>query len=219
MMHAYDEMYLEKARIALGRMFDFVVYQLGYNINKFFEMFIVSGLAKRFENGDVSLLVGKSGVEMGYEVIYKTFGEFQPIEIEYTVNRSPEYWAGWVLAYYQWQSGKSFSSINKEISLEVILEMYYPYHEMDIRQTIDAIEQLVLSDDKDTKLKQRRKQLGLSQSGLAKKTDIPVRTIQQYEQRQKEINMASADRLLRLAKVLYCRPENLMEVTDEKDRR
>lgn len=31
--------------------------------------------------------------------------------------------------------------------------------------------------------------------------------------------MASADRLLRLAKVLYCRPENLMEVTDEKDRR
>lgn len=211
MMHAYDEMYLEKARIALGRMFDFAVYQLGYNINKFFEMFIVSGIAKRFENGDVSLLVGKSGVEIAYEVINKTFGEFQTIEIEYTVNRSSEYWVGWVLAYYQWQSGKSFSSISKEISLDEILKLYSPYHEMDIHQTIDAIEQLILSKAKDTKLKQRRKQLGLSQSGLAKRTDIPVRTIQQYEQRQKDINKASADRLLRLAKVLYCRPESLME--------
>ena len=28
---------------------------------------------------------------------------------------------------------------------------------------------------------------------------------------KKDINMASADRLLRLAKVLYCRPESLME--------
>ena len=211
MMRAYDEMYLEKARIALGRMLDFAVYQLGYNINKFFEMFIVSGLAKRFENGDVSLLVGKSGVEMGYEVIYKTFGEFQPIEIEYTVNRSPEYWAGWVLAYYQWQSGKSFSSINKEISLEVILEMYYPYHEMDIRQTIDAIEQLIQSKGNDTNLKLRRKQLGFSQSELAKKSGVPVRTIQQYEQRQKDINVANAERLIKLAKILYCRPENLLE--------
>lgn len=211
MMRAYDEMYLEKARIALGRMLDFAVYQLGYNINKFFEMFIVSGLAKRFENGDVSLLVGKSGVEMGYEVMYKTFGEFQPIEIEYTVNRSPEYWAGWVLAYYQWQSGKSFSSINKEISLEVILEMYYPYHEMDIRQTIDAIEQLIQSKGNDTNLKLRRKQLGFSQSELAKKSGVPVRTIQQYEQRQKDINVANAERLIKLAKILYCRPENLLE--------
>ena len=68
MMHAYDEMYLEKARIALGRMFDFVVYQLGYSIEKFFDLFISSGVSRRFENGDVDLLVGKSGVEIGYEV-------------------------------------------------------------------------------------------------------------------------------------------------------
>ena len=98
MMHAYDEMYLEKARIALGRMFDFAVYQLGYSIEKFYDLFISSGVAKRFENGDVSLLVGKSGVEIGYEVLDKTFGYVQPIEIEFVANRSEEYWAGWVLA-------------------------------------------------------------------------------------------------------------------------
>ena len=211
MIHAYDEMYLEKARIALGRMFDFAVYQMKYNINNFFDLFIASGIARRFENGDVSLLVGKSGVEIGYEVINKTYGEINYIEIEYTVNRSPEYWVGWVLAYYQWESGKTFYEINKEISLDDILLMYSPYHEMDIRQTIDAIKLLIASKTNDVNIKQRRKQLCLSQSDLAKKTGIPVRTIQQYEQRQKDINMASAERVIKLAKMLYCRPENLLE--------
>ena len=64
MMHAYDEMYLEKARIALGRMFDFVVYQLGYSIEKFFDLFISSGVSRRFENGDVDLLVDFNKAEV-----------------------------------------------------------------------------------------------------------------------------------------------------------
>ena len=143
-MYAYDEMYLEKARIALGRMFEFAVHQLGYNIDVFFVLFISSGMAKRFENGDVSVLVGKSGVELAYEVLYNTYGVVNTIEIEYTVNRSPEYWVGWVLAYYQWESGKRFSEINKEISLDEILLMYSPYHEMDIRHTMGKIERLII---------------------------------------------------------------------------
>ena len=143
-MHTYDEMYLEKARIALGRMFEFAVYQLGYSINEFFDLFISSGMAKRFENGDVSVLVGKSGVEIAYEVLYNTYGEVKNVEIEYTVNRSAEYWVGWVLAYYQWYSRKRFFEINKEISLEKIIMLYSPYHEMDVRHVIGEIERLII---------------------------------------------------------------------------
>lgn len=211
MMHAYDEMYLEKARIALGRMFDFVVYQLGYSIEKFFDLFISSGVSRRFENGDVDLLVGKSGVEIGYEVLDKTFGDVQPIEIEFTVNRSEEYWTGWVLAYYQWMHGISFSKINEKISIRDILALYTPYHEMDIRQVVDKLDEMMINEDEDTNLKKRRKAAGLSQSGLAKETGISVRTIQQYEQRQKDINKASAERMLAFAKRLYCDVEDLME--------
>lgn len=211
MMHAYDEMYLEKARIALGRMFDFVVYQLGYSIEKFFDLFISSGVSRRFENGDVDLLVGKSGVEIGYEVLDKTFGDVQPIEIEFTVNRSEEYWTGWVLAYYQWMYGISFSKINEKISIRDILALYTPYHEMDIRQVVDKLDEMMINKDEDTNLKKRRKAAGLSQSGLAKETGISVRTIQQYEQRQKDINKASAERMLAFAKRLYCDVEDLME--------
>jgi DNA-binding transcriptional regulator YiaG len=210
-MHAYDEMYLEKARIALGRMFDFVVYQLGYSIEKFFDLFISSGVSRRFENGDVDLLVGKSGVEIGYEVLDKTFGDVQPIEIEFTANRSEEYWTGWVLAYYQWMYGISFSKINEKISIRDILALYTPYHEMDIRQVVDKLDEMMINEDEDTNLKKRRKAAGLSQSGLAKETGISVRTIQQYEQRQKDINKASAERMFAFAKRLYCDVEDLME--------
>lgn len=211
MMHAYDEMYLEKARIALGRMFDFAVYQLGYSIEKFYDLFISSGVAKRFGNGDVSLLVGKSGIEIGYEVLYKTFGDVQPIEIEFTAGRSEEYWAGWVLAYYQWLYDISFSKISEKISIRDILTLYSPYHEMDIRQVVDKLDEMMINEDEDTNLKKRRKAAGLSQSGLAKEVGVSVRTIQQYEQRQKDINKASAERMLAFAKRLYCDVEDLME--------
>ena len=211
MMHAYDEMYLEKARIALGRMFDFAVYQLGYSIEEFFDLFISSGVAKRFENGDVSLLVGKSGVEIGYEVLDKAFGRVEPIEIEFAAGKSEEYWVGWVLAYYQWLYGISFFTINDKISIRDILALYSPYHEMDIRKVVDKLDEMMSNESGETNLKKRRKAVGLSQSQLAKETGISVRTIQQYEQRQKDINKASAERMLAFAKRLYCDVEDLME--------
>lgn len=37
MIRAYDKIYLEKARTALGRMLDFAVYDLKYDINFFLE--------------------------------------------------------------------------------------------------------------------------------------------------------------------------------------
>ena len=69
MMHAYDKVYLDKACTALGRMLDFAVYDLGYEITRFFDLFLGSGVAARFEEGDFTLLVGMSGVELAYHVL------------------------------------------------------------------------------------------------------------------------------------------------------
>ena len=63
----------------------------------------------------------------------------------------------------------------------------------------------------ETNLKAMRTLAGLSQSELAVQADVPVRTIQQYEQRQKDINKAQAETLLRLARALNCNVEDLME--------
>lgn len=68
MIHAYDKVYLEKARTTLARMLDFAVYKLGYDIKDFFDMFLSSGIVARFEKGDFQIIAGKSGVEIAYDV-------------------------------------------------------------------------------------------------------------------------------------------------------
>jgi transcriptional regulator with XRE-family HTH domain len=51
----------------------------------------------------------------------------------------------------------------------------------------------------------------MTQNELAVQSGIPLRTVQQYEQRQKDINKAQAAYLILLSKALYCSPEDLME--------
>jgi transcriptional regulator with XRE-family HTH domain len=57
-----------------------------------------------------------------------------------------------------------------------------------------------------------RCELGYSQAELAKETGIPLRTIQQYEQGQKNINKAQAEYIIKLSKALYCEPAALLEM-------
>ena len=64
MIHAYDKVYLDKARTVLGRMLDFAAYDLNYDIADFFQKFICSGVAARFEIGDFTVITGRSGVEL-----------------------------------------------------------------------------------------------------------------------------------------------------------
>ncbi|MCM1235705.1 MAG: helix-turn-helix domain-containing protein [Ruminococcus flavefaciens] len=211
MICAYDEVYLEKARVLLGRMLDFTVYDLKYDITVFFNMFISSGVAKRFENGESAILTGRSGVELAYDIIDLVNGYTDKVSPKYSANRSAEYWTGWALAYYQWQTALSFSEIEKHIPIKSIVAMYPKYHEMDIRQFVDEMNRLYKTNKKNTNLKERRLQAGISQSQLAKLSSVPLRTIQQYEQRQKNINSAKFETVVSLAKVLSCQATDLME--------
>lgn len=142
MIHAYDKLYLEKARIALGRMLDYAVYDLGQNVDSFFQMFLNSGMATRFEVGDCSVLAGMSGVELAYEVLERSGFKTKHIKPRYVANRSIEYWTGWALAYYQWETSMRFVEITTRIPVETVVELYDPYHEMDIRQFTDKMNQL-----------------------------------------------------------------------------
>lgn len=211
MIHAYDKVYLENARRNLARMLDFAVYDLKYDITVFFDMFIKSGVASRFESGDFNVLAGKSGVELAYEVTDLCGQNKRDIKPKYTADRSEEYWLGWALAYYQWETGLSFAGIVKYIPIKDILALYNPYHEMDIRHFTDRMNEMYLSAKPDTNLQIFRKLAGLSQKQLSDFSGVPLRTIQQYEQRQKNINKAQAEYLVMLSKALYCKPEDLIE--------
>lgn len=211
MIHAYDKVYLEKARVALGRMLDFAVYDLKYDIGVFFALFLSSGVAARFEKGDFSVIVGMSGVELAYTVLEAANIPTERIKPNYTIDRSEEYWVGWALAYYQWDTAMGFGEIVKYVPIKEILKLYSPYHEMDIRQFCDKMNELYRKAKPETNLKTLRLKAGFSQRELAEISNVPLRTIQQYEQRQKSINKASAEYLVMLSKALFCSVEDLIE--------
>ncbi len=211
MIHAYDKVYLDKARTALGRMLDFAVYDLKYDIAVFFDLFIQSGIAERFGSGDFAVIVGISGVELAYEVLEQSGVESERITPNYTADRSKEFWTGWALAYYQWETSMSFAEIVRYVPIKDIIALYLPYHEMDVRQFVDKVNAMYKAAKPETNLKLLRRKAGLSQRELADLSGVPVRTIQQYEQHRKNINKAQAEYLVMLSKVLCCEVDELIE--------
>ena len=211
MIHAYDKSYLAAAQKNLARMLDYFVNDLHHQLEVAWKWFLTSEISSRFERGDCSVLVGLSGVELARAVLEQA-GETVPMQQpSYAYDRSPEYWTGWAIAYYQWFTGLRFAEIEQVVPLTEVRLLYVPYHEMDVRQFADKMNELYRAEKPETNLKALRILAGLSQSELAVQADVPVRTIQQYEQRQKDINKAQAVTLLRLARTLNCKVEDLME--------
>lgn len=139
MIYAYDKNYLSKAQSNLASMFDFAVYDLGEDLSSFYKKFLQSEISVRFERGESSVIAGKSGVELALEVIgNETLAEkYHP-----AADRTCEYWCGWALAYFQWQSNLTFRQIDNLIPITEILALYSPYHEMDISQFCDKMMEL-----------------------------------------------------------------------------
>ena len=63
----------------------------------------------------------------------------------------------------------------------------------------------------DTNLKRIRMSYGCTQAELAERSGVSLRSIQMYEQRNKDINKASAETVYRISKVLGCTMEDLIE--------
>ncbi len=61
------------------------------------------------------------------------------------------------------------------------------------------------------KLKEMRQSRGLSQSQLAEKTGINVRTIQHYEQGSKIFDHARIDTIMKVCIALNCKLEDVIE--------
>ena len=60
-------------------------------------------------------------------------------------------------------------------------------------------------------LKRIRSSYGCTQAELAKRSGVSLRSLQMYEQRNKDINKASVETLYRISKVLGCTIEDLLE--------
>ncbi len=210
-IHAYQETYLSKAQTALGDAFDYAINTCGIPGEDFIKLFIVSSVSTHIENGDPVFLVGKSGIDIALDIMLETTGKQLAIEPHEHFGRSREYWIGWTICYYQWFTARRFSDIFTVFSFEDLQNMYYTLHEADITKFADIVDEQVRDHFKDTNLKRIRTTYGCTQSELAKRSSVSLRSIQMYEQRNRDINKASIESIYRISKVLGCTIEDLLE--------
>lgn len=202
MIHAYNEIYLNNVMKNLAALFDLAINAEGFDKNEFAKKFAQSDIASGIENGVPDILAGKSATELLIEITGR--------DSEYTnipTDRTPQYWAGWVLAYAQWYLNKSFSDILSVMPFSRLLNMYYPYHEADEMKTIEVIQGLFPNTSALKTLRQKRK---LTQEQLATLSGVNIRTIRSYEQGTNELAKAQGETLLMLAKALNCTMEELL---------
>lgn len=210
-IRAYDESYINTAQSILGHAVDFAVLTLHLEPDVFGTAFAVSDASKQFGSGNPKYVAGMTGCELARSVLSQTNTPFTDSEDVMYLDKSPEYWCGWALAYYQWHSSRPFMEILNAVPLSDIISMYSVYHEMDIEHFTQHMDELIKNAMPATRLKTKRINCGLSQSQLAADSGVAVRQIQLFEQRQRDINNAAAITLLRLSKALHCRMEELIE--------
>ena len=166
---------------------------------------------RHFSSGVPKFVSGLSGTELVWEVLNRTGDNIDFPAPQTVYDYSPEYWCGWILAFYQWHTGKSFKEIKKYLPMSEIYKLYPTMHEASEEKFVDVANSILERKNLPTKLQTVRKAVGLSQKELSEKSGVTLRMIQQYEQRAKDINKATASNLFALAGTLDCKAEDLLE--------
>lgn len=127
----------------LAVMMDCGVRKYGYTIEEFYVKFLSSDVSRQFASGNPRYLVGMSGAELADTVVEDTGGTILK-ENDGTYTVGPEYWTGWVLAYYQWLSRRSFTYMHRKgLGATEVVSMYYPLHEADLSKFADAANRII----------------------------------------------------------------------------
>jgi len=212
MSFAYSEKYINHAQNVMGEMLDFAVNSQNVNSDKFFRKFISTGAAKKFGNGDLKYIAKMSGYEIAKEVLHLNIAKEDCVKNEEQWFKSPEYWAGWAICYYQWYKGIEFFKIQNAVAISEIINMYSEFHNVDIEYFVEAVDIKYESYHSKTNLNIARKKANLSQEELADISGVSLWQIRAYEQRSKKIINASAIDVVKLAKALNCNIEYLLEL-------
>ena len=213
MTNAYSELYLDDAMNNLGDMVEFAVCDLNLDPDEFFGWFISSGIASKFEKGNPKYITGMSGIELAEAVLDETNVSYEKREPSYVEFKGREYWAGWILAYYQWATGKRFEDIVKGgLTLSTVFSMYI-LHEADESKFVSAANEIIARNraNRKSKLSEIRKARGFTQQQLSEASGVTLRMIQLCEQKQNDISKAQVTVVINLAKALGCEVEDLID--------
>lgn len=193
----------------IASMFDLAVNNYHIDGDKFWDMFVISGVAEQIEKKNPKYSAGKSGEELLLEVLVAVGFKTDKKESSYYFGRSAEFWSGHIIAKSHMLLKESFKEIHSSIKFSELQNMYKTLHEAPDEKTVEIIENRLCN--KIVNLKRYRETLDLSQSQLAEQSGVSIRTIQAYEQKEKDINKASVSILAALAEVLKCSINDLLE--------
>lgn len=213
MTNAYSELYLDDAMQNLGDMVEYAVCDCGYDPDEFFGWFISSGIASKFEKGNPKYITGMSGFELAEAVLKATNIALPGVAPSHPDFKGREYWAGWIFAYYQWQSGRRFEDIVADgLTLSTIFSMYI-HHEADNSKFVESADAIIRrnKEARKSKLHTIRKARGFTQQQLSEAAGVALRMVQLYEQKQNDLSKAQAGVVISLAKALGCEVEDLID--------
>ena len=213
MTRAYDECYLPGAKRRLGFAAQYAVDDCGVRADDFARAFVATGYARGFAGGDPWVVAGMSGVELARRVLAESgLARAMPAP-KLSESRTPEHWAGFVLARYQWGSAVSFEAIFRRVPFSEVVGLYPLYHEMPEARLCEELDARMLdAPEPQTPLGRIRQARGVSQARLAELASVGIRSIRAYEQRENDIRKAQGMTLLRLSRVLGCSIEDLLDV-------
>lgn len=211
MTRAYSESYLSDAARTLGEALEYAQLDLGLDPAYFMGMFTTGKIGHAFGEGHPLYVAGSSGPELALRCLAAAGVPTDLVSIPFRPDRTPAYWVGWILAYYQWLTGLSFARILELVSVDDLFDLYPTLHETSSRRAALQIDRLAHSRLGETRLAMERRRSGFSQAELAARSGVSLRAIQQYEQRAKDVNHAQAASIAALARVLWCTVEDLLE--------
>ncbi len=154
MTRAYSDLYLDSAPDILGHALDWVANTCGEDITEFCNRFCQSRISKMFETGYPKYIAGCNGAELANFVMEDLNLPEYSGPYEFYADASPEYWTGWMLAYFQWKKNLTFAEILQKIPITKILMLYPTGHEQDVRKVADILDEFMV-DNSDTDISKK----------------------------------------------------------------
>lgn len=200
----------------LGICMSFACKYLDFQPNEFFKLFSSSNVSIEYAKANPKYIYGMSGIELAYEALIDL--GFSPKDIDdYEIEKDLNYWLGRVIGYMQYINNYSYKYLAEIINLNSLLD----HHEELASEGLGYINEYVFTNlvngDSKSRLQSKRKLVDLSQSQLALKANINVRTLQQYEIKNKNINNASVKSVMKLAEAIGCKIDDILEYSLDKE--
>ncbi len=144
---AYSKMYLDDAQENLGNMFDYAINDCGFSPEETTEIFLSSGISEYVAAGHPRFVAGMSGTEL-FRCCMRKLGREEEAKQPHTMRgaATPEFWAGWICAYYQWHRGLSFQELFQVLPFSEILRRYI-LHEAPIEKSVKVFDEVFRDEE------------------------------------------------------------------------